>query len=615
MSKVEELISIIQTKLKYLVSKISNYNVTETEVSSRIAGAANELKTNPFLIGDIDFRSEIDSYLKEIEDEDYLISIIEDITVLDIVCDAKKRGIDVSLNSDEIDKVNRVCEALLKVEETLKQRNEQLRKQKSADEILSSKYSCLYDKLIAGENSLEHFTDSEIDMILELIKDKDFAFKFEILEYIRNISNVINQNIVNGKDEIDAYDDENSVEIDEDIIRNLFIKYHYEYDGMPDKFKKLLRNKCKVQKLIDLFEYMEGKEEFKFLKDCGKTPSSSANRAGFKKLVLLLRYATVETLDYIVRDAEKRGITIDEIFKVEGVYKHVSKPGRSVGSGGDGETDELSISGSFEYYKGNALMLDELSREYQMKFGDPSIDFYKTTLETYPELFERSPEVIKNNIDVARKYQLQLVEKDVNTYHIKCPSFLTTGHLMNKIDLLLENAPLYDYILKYPSLLKEDLNIDIAISLRLLGRLEFNSIGQVKDVRRIRRPLPTNMSYLDEFRDNVPRIFVEAASEHENVSVYRNDDVTLELENKVDREKHNGLTYNLNGVYVSKNKFSRVWTAIMKKYDELSDNDKENYDIKQLLVYSLTYNSCYTVLEFDAIKSYVEEMNYGGKSL
>ena len=143
MSKVEELISIIQTKLKYLVSKISNYNVTETEVSSRIAGAANELKTNPFLIGDIDFRSEIDSYLKEIEDEDYLISIIEDITVLDIVCDAKKRGIDVSLNSDEIDKVNRVCEALLKVDETLKQRNEQLRKQKSADEILSSKYSCL----------------------------------------------------------------------------------------------------------------------------------------------------------------------------------------------------------------------------------------------------------------------------------------------------------------------------------------------------------------------------------------------------------------------------------------------------------------------------------------
>ena len=435
MSKVEELIGIIQAKLKYLVSKISNYNVNENNVSSRIAGMAKELKTDPFLLGDLDFRSEIDSYLKEIEDENYLISIIDDMTIIEIVCEAKKRGIDVSLNSEEIDKVNRVCEALLKVEDILKQRNEQLKKQKSADEILNSKYSRLYDKLIAGESCLEHFTDDEIDMILDSIKGKDFAFKFEILEYIRNISNVINNNIVNGVDEVDIYEDENTVEIDEDIIRNLFIKYHYQYDKMPDKFKKVLQTKCKVQRIIDLFEYMDGKEEFKFLRNCGNASASSANVAGFRKLVLLLRYATVETLDYIAKDAENRGITISDIFEIQGVYKHVSKPGRSSGTGGDGETDELSVSGSFEYYKGNALMLDELSREYQMKFGDPNIDFYKTTLETYPELFERSPEVIKNNIETARKYQLQLVEKDVNTYHLKCPSFLITGHLSKKLDL------------------------------------------------------------------------------------------------------------------------------------------------------------------------------------
>ena len=108
MSKVEELIGIIQAKLKYLVSKISNYNVNENNISSRIAGMAKELKTDPFLLGDLDFRSEIDSYLKEIEDENYLISIIDDMTIIEIVCEAKKRGIDVSLNSEEIDKVNRV---------------------------------------------------------------------------------------------------------------------------------------------------------------------------------------------------------------------------------------------------------------------------------------------------------------------------------------------------------------------------------------------------------------------------------------------------------------------------------------------------------------------------
>ena len=52
----------------------------------------------------------------------------------------------------------------------------------------------------------------------------------------------------------------------------------------------------------------------------------------------------------------------------------------------------------------------------------------------------------------------------------------------------------------------------------------------------------------------------------------------------------------------------------MEKYDELSDSEKEKYDIKQLLVYALTYNSYYTALEFDAIKSFVDEFNYGGKS-
>lgn len=609
MSGIEHVIAILKLKLNELVNKINDYDVSEIETISRISGIVEELKTDPFLLGERDFRNEIDSYLKEIADDEQLADIIDNITDIVIVCDAKKRGINVVLNSDELAKIDAICEALMGVEEIFKQRDTQLKRQKSADEILRVKYSRLYDKLIAGDKGLEHFTDEEIDIILELIKYTQFPFKFKVLDYIRNISNVINKNIVNQIEEMDDYEEENTLEIDEEIIRNLFIKYHYEYDKMPDKYKKVLRTKCKLERMIALFEYIEFEESLSFVKNWGNTLSNAANKAGFEKLVLLLRYATTETLDYIVNDAKNRGVDVVDIFKIDGVYKHVS-PSNSTGGGSGTNSDELTISGSFEYYKGNEIVFDELSKEYQMKLNAPNIDFFKTTLAENPDLFKRSPKIIKANLEILKKYRLNLVEKNGDTYQIKSPSILGSGNLTSKIDLLLEATPMYDYILKYPSILKEDLSIDIAISLRMLGRLEFTPQGKLKHVREMSVPLPFDMNYLADFRNSIPKMFIDAASEYENINSYRIDDVVLGLEENTDNKKHNGLTYNLNETFVSKYKFSKVWTAIMDVYDQL--NDKEKYDIKELLLFALTYNSFYTASEFYAIKSFVEEFNYGG---
>ena len=64
--------------------------------------------------------------------------------------------------------------------------------------------------------------------------------------------------------------------------------------------------------------------------------------------------------------------------------------------------------------------------------------------------------------------------------------------------------------------------------------------------------------------------------------------------------------YTINGVIVSRNKFIRVWNAIVKS------NIAHDFSEPELLLYALTYNSYYNDEQLKILSDFVYQPNYGG---
>lgn len=620
MSSVNELMKIIESKIRELINQIDIYTPNSSE-SSRIIGITKEITDNPFLLGEKSYVTEIENYLKEIPDKEQLEELLMGIRILEISCGAINSGIEVKLNQEELDDVNKIVSALEEVESIYQQKNEQIKKQRTATESLKLRYLGIYDKLRAGTKGRKYIKDNEIDDILDLIQEKDFQFKLEILEHIRKISEYVSQNQTKNIDEFE--EQENDIEIDEDVLRQEFNKYGYQYDVMPDKYKVVLRKKCNMKKISKLFAFFEQNEEFAYLKKYGTEETPSERKSNLKRLVLILRYATPATMEYLLKDSRDRGVSINEILQIEGVYKPITKKTNDDNHQQhttNSESDDLALTGSFEYYKANTKLLDDLSKEYQIRENDPSIDFYKTTLEDNPYFFIMPDRLLKNNLKIAKKYGLEFIERDGETCHIKSPTFLAGRSLQKKIDLMLENKPLYNYILKYPSILQVDKKIRVAVYRRMTGQLEIDRYGKIKnDINRAPEP-PLDRTPVETIEKTIPQVFMKAAQESDDIveEDYRDDEVTRKLELETD-ESQKGLTYNLNGIPVSKPKFLRVWTSIMNKYDKLEETDRQSFETSNfekfdfektsdlLLLYALTYNSCYTQNEVECIKSFIRQ--------
>lgn len=616
MNSINVIINLLNEKIKDLIKKIDD-NSENINAPSRLLQLSEELKENPFLIGEDDIEMELEEYFNELEDKELLKQTLDDIFVLKVVANGKKKGINISLNSDELSRLERINDALQKVDEIHKRKKEQKINEISANRVLKSKYSSLYDKLLAGEHGTEHYTPAEIDLLIELSSPQDLNFKIEILEYIRKISSIINVNIIQKTSTPDEEESTNEIEIDEEILKDLFEKYGYEYSNMPNKYKQLIRKRCKLQRIISIFEYIEeNKSQLGFLKKYGKVGVIAKTKSGinneFRRLYLMLRYATKDTLDYLLEDAKKREVSIEDILRIDGVYKHINRSERKEGPPGPQGKDE-TVSGSFEYYKRNSIILDELTRQYQMLTGDMNIDFYKTTLDECSEFFKTPDDIIRKNIEITRKYGLTLIKKYGGTYRLYKPTYLTARNLENSIDLMLENPPLYDYILRYPTLLREEKNSKKAIDRRQRGILQLNNQGELVGVRLDRTEPNINRKHIEKLAENIHSKLIEASQNSEEIENYIDDEVTGKLNEYIDKIHQNELCFNINGVFVSKFKFYRVWTSMMNAYSKLSANDKKNCKLNDMVLYALTYNSCYTEDELEKIQGIIPGLKLGGE--
>ena len=83
-------------------------------------------------------------------------------------------------------------------------------------------------------------------------------YKIEVLEYIRNVSNYVSNNRIQSIEENTIDEEIEEIEqvqkIDESVIKELFEKYDFEYDKMPNELKEALQTKCNLSKLISVFE-------------------------------------------------------------------------------------------------------------------------------------------------------------------------------------------------------------------------------------------------------------------------------------------------------------------------------------------------------------------------
>ena len=618
MDNISVLINLINEKIKDLIQKI-NDNATNIDNSSRVLQLDEELKENPFIIGEDDIERELEEYFTKIEDKELLAQLLDDIFVLKTVANIKKKITDITYNEVEKQRLERIHNALLKIEEINKSRKEEKRKEITIQESLKTKYSSLHDKLIAGEKGTEHFTPQEIDLMLEFSSELDYKFKLNLLEYIRKISSIINLNILQ-KETTEEIEEEstNEIEIDEEIIKNLFEKYGYEYESMPNKYKSLLRKKCKLQRIINIFEYIEEhKTEIGFIKKYGvlelepKTPSFIQKE--FRKLYLILRYATPNILDYLIEDAKKRNVSIEDVLRIDGVYKHVDREEKKEGGPGPGSSDE-TVAGSFEYYKKNAQLLDELSKEYQISTGDLSIDFYKTTLESCSEFFRTPDYRIKENIDVIKRYGIKLVEKCGSTYRLYYPSYLSKKNLDSSFDIALENPPLYSSVLERHSILRETKLIKKAIELRHKSKLTYDEKRKILPGVRSDKTEPIiNRKHIEELAKKVNSKLIPELDELELIENFVKDEIVEKVDKYINNEKYKALCFEFDGVYVSRFKFYKVWTYMMNCYNKLTEQEKRNCNINDMLIYALTYNSYYTEEELEIIKGIIPSLKLGGE--
>ena len=616
---VEILIAIIESKIKELIQNIDANSVENNKID-KYSTVIDMLKTNPFVINEPAFETTVEELLQSISDKEKLSEVLSQLTNFIVVAEGYKKGFIKELRSDEIGWINNIISVLSEARE-----NEEIDKRKRLNTItenndLKLKYSMIYDKLIAGKNGTEHFKDEEIDTIIDLLKNEAMENKMEVLEYIRQISNNISENILMEVEQDDYQKDKNVIAIDDGVLKELFEKYGYEYEKMPDTYKQSLQTKGSLKNILELLEFINKTGELSFLKGYGSTKyevkENSRLKKEFKDLYFIFRYATVETLKYLIEDSQKLDLPMQYIFRIDGVYKHVSK-GSSVPSiPGGGPSDSLNLIGCFEYYVRNKELLNDLSRECRIKYDDDSIDLFKSTVLVCPTVLKTSTEVLKRNIEIARMYNVELIKKDGETYVLKCPTSFMPRKFLERLDSLIEFPALAQYVHRYPSILLDESFMIKVIAAAQKGELNFDINYKLKGIPRGKHSLPTiDRSFIENVESLIHPKLKEAAKNSDVVSYFRKDEVTESLNEYVENEskyQYASLCYNINGVFVSNLKFKRVWTSMMSEYDKLPEEEKLRIEKKDLLLYALTFGSYHTEEDFRKLEKFTNEFDFGG---
>lgn len=605
---LKQLISLVEKRIKVINKSISD-SIEEIERTNEYDKIIALIKEDELCFAFSSFIERISKLLSvlKLDNKEELTLLLEHINYLGLIANSIKRGNYASYNKSEKEMIEFVVNLLNKFKEIAVAQNVEYdnRVIKSNEEL--EKLNELYDKLRKGKDGVEHF-DNDIDYILELIDEYDVQFKKNVLTLIQALSKCIHDNINKKIDEMIVPVDEDLTQEDEidqeeinyDVIKGVFEKYGFNFDVFTEKHRDILASKRSLKRIEEILSVLAS-SEYSFVKNYEKSNEL--------KLFHIFRYSSKEILEYLVSDTKKRGVTLEEVFCVRGVFKKISKTTEPTGTGPGGDNNEDYIAGSYEYYKENALFFEKLTKEYQSKYPDKAVDFFKMVLLKAPSLLTSNPEHIKSNYRRMIQYNLNYAALPKAYLALGSPNFLQL------LDVLIEND-MYDYAQKYLSVLSNEFFVKTIIYEKRAGRLERDNHGRILHIRNNLEKYDknevnsvVNNNHIRSFFSNIelPEEFNQVVLSNENNynDIVKDVDIQ-EFESREGVNLKDNISYDIKGVTVSRLKVLRVYGAIKQL------GLFEKYDKNQMLLYALTYNSYYSLEEFEILRRFVYEHDLGG---
>ncbi len=610
---LKKLIKLVEKRIKTINANIAS-NQEQLLRVNKYDDLVNTIRRDNHCFANNSFLSELEGLLGgiEIEDKEKLETLLEKVELLHIIANSIIDGYYKDFNEEETKLIEEVIDLIMYFKNISSEQKSEQRSNvsKSNEELV--RCESLYDKLRNGDEGLEHF-DEDLPYIMWLVNQEEITFRKDTLVLVQGLSKCVHDNILRqiNEDELSIIGDELDIEeekneeIDEDLIRGVFAKYGFNYDFFTEKHKLSL-SRIALRRIEDILEVLSSYQEYQFVRNYIR----QGNERG---LFLIIRHATKETLLYLIQDAQKRGVTVEEIFGVSGVYKKISKNATPT-EGGEGPVDDEYLSGTYEYYKKNADLFEKMTLQYKVDNPGSNVDFFKDALLSTPEVLALPSELLAHNLKLADQYKLKVVKKSVmGEVHLNAATMYESRHFAELCDVLIENG-LYDYVVSYPSVLKEEKLVKKILYAKRRGTLERLPNGKIKDVRLSKEPydlnIVVNRNNLNKYMSRVPANIVDFVINPDNKKYL----VKISSDEVMDAMDNNGtivndVMYSINGVLVSRLKFRRIW-YLMTMSGEMS---KAN--LSDLLMYALVYDSYYTDEELEILEAFAYGFNFGGMKL
>lgn len=589
--------------------------------------------------------------LNGIIDSDKLVNLLNELDAIRVIAEGRKNGMPFEYNSDELGTIDLLMNSISLAKEKADQ--ETKNNVDSGLVHIYDKYTELYDALRSGEEGYKYI---EPELIADLIKGESKDVFYAAFEYIITLNKKIDMNIrrnqVNFEDatKIENHRRKKVEPIDEDVLRETFKKYGYDYDfklpydpntdGSKDpnkgikKLKEWLRTR-KLDDIVKIFEIITKNPEYALFKNKINNCETVAEKKNTYELFLrILGDADVDVLgEYMIEECKERNISMSDLLEIPGIFKHSpssrkKNPNPTPPHPKDGDE---SITGTWDYYKQNTNTLLELGKELGFE------SFYDYFMERCPEVIVTSSKKFEKNIFLTKLYRLPFINETGTK--IAAGAALKSPNFARNMDFFIERN-LYDYAVNYRSCLHTLYELDALAYREIKGLIEPSNKGGISDGLNYKfKNIPNDFNEVitsgskidlvnripDKYKVSIYGNLTNNESNTDNIAseeeqikqnekelyelksiLYYNDKYLSELEqfSYDDGSALSKVAYNINGVFVSKIKVYRVWMKLMEIYDP-----KDEVSIEDLIMYALTYNSYYTEEEFLNIKNAV--MNRG----
>ena len=556
------------------------------------------------------YPNEIESVMKSLWDQSIIDSNIEKLSIPLTVIKGKQQGLKIDFDTEEKNIIDEFIKTLKKEEARISEKeiNDKKEREDRIVEEIESLQATL-DKLNEKREILYNIND--FDNILELVKkkDKDFDFTKNVIVVLNALNFKYNGSIpveipesveeeLIEESKVEPTDEEKKIEeepeIDEEeseiqeiekpvvskqtaddlsidisemykeestsaTVEKLFFDHGFNFTDYPSRLVKKIVNNIPIEKLEEMIEYLDSKEELAFIKEYTYSYAGVDGIARrihdikCSQLYYLLVYSTPAIFDSLLSISRENEIPIKDICAVPRVFA----------------SRDADSYGTYENFVNNVRFLKEYYPNALMKF-----------VKRAPYVLGTDSYLLRTNIEIIENYGMSIEEDKRGAF--PSPRALMTRNLEYVVDRYIE-AQEYDYIERFRNQIETNAAIALRLKYKQLKGLDFRK----------------NEFY--NFNHNFEHLkpFLKGLS-IENIAVGINDSAIKWLDSineEEDKDKAR-VQYVIKGIYISRKKVLKYYsTLLINGYDDKAD----------ALFYSIVKDSFITRDEYDTLKAVVEE--------